>query len=324
MDYVNLGRSGLKVSRLALGCMTFGDKGWAPWALGEAEGRVIMTKALDIGINFFDTADMYSRGASETIVGNVLKDLRKRDELVIATKLYTPMSNDPNDRGLSRKHIRASIDASLKRLQTDHVDLYQAHRYDYDTPLEETLDAFNGLVRAGKVLYLGASNWPAWRFAKALELQRRYGWAPFIAMQNHYNLLYREEEREMLPLCLAEGIGVIPWSPLARGMLAGKHKPGEKRATTRGASDRYATVLYGEDPDRAIVAAVADVAQRLGRPPAQVAYAWVATRPSVVAPIVGASRPEQLDDALACLDLKLSDDDVKALEAPYRPRAVAG
>ncbi len=324
MDYVNLGRSGLKVSRLSLGCMTFGSPAWRPWVLDEARSAPIVAKALDFGINFFDTADMYSLGASEEVTGRLLKPV-PRHKLVIATKLYNPMSDDPNDRGLSRKHVFEAVDGSLKRLGTDYIDLYQLHRFDYQTPLEETLDALDDVVRAGKVRYLGASSMHAWQFMKALGLQRQHGWAPFVAMQPHYNLIYREEEREMLPLCRAEGIGVIPWSPLARGRLAGRGRNAEG-ASVRAETDSYTNVLYDASraQDDAIMVALADVARRHGKPMAQIAYAWVASRPGVTAPIIGASRVEQLDDAVAALAVTLSGEDIAALEAPYRAKPVAG
>jgi aryl-alcohol dehydrogenase-like predicted oxidoreductase len=325
MEYVNLGKTGMKVSRLALGCMTFGSPQWQPWVLDEAGSTPIIERALDLGINFFDTADMYSRGESEVIVGRVLNRLRARHRLVIASKLYNVMSDDPNDRGLSRKHVFEAVDASLKRLGTDYIDLYQIHRFDYSTPLEEALDALNDVVRAGKALYLGASSMHAWQFMKALGLQREHGWAPFVSMQPHYNLIYREEEREMLPLCRSEGIGVIPWSPLARGLLAGR-KAEEAAASVRAGTDRQHKNLYGGTPDQdaAVIAAVMEVANRHGRPPAQIAYAWVASRPGITAPIVGISRLSQFDDAVAALDVRLSEDDVATMEAPYRPKAVAG
>ncbi|WP_028034716.1 aldo/keto reductase [Chelativorans sp. J32] len=323
MKYVNLGRSGLKVSRLALGCMTFGSPKWAPWVLDEAGATSIIERALDLGINFFDLADMYSLGESEVVTGKVLKRLRARHQLVIATKLYNPMSDDPNDRGLSRKHIFEAVDGSLKRLGTDYIDLYQLHRFDYETPLEETLDALNDLVRAGKVRYLGASSMFAWQFMKALGMQRQHGWAQFVSMQPHYNLIYREEEREMLPLCRSEGIGVIPWSPLARGRLAGR---GSDQSTVRAQTDRTQVNLYGstEEQDARVIEAVRQVAERHGRPMAQIAYAWVASRPGITAPIVGISKMNQYDDAVAALDVELSDEDVAALEAPYQPKRVAG
>ncbi|HCO53670.1 aldo/keto reductase [Pelagibacterium nitratireducens] len=321
MDYINLGKTGLKVSRLVLGCMTFGSSNWAPWVLGAEASRPIIDKALDLGINFFDLADVYSLGESETVVAEALKSV-PRHKLVLGTKLYNAMSNDPNDRGLSRKHVFEAVDASLKRLGTDYIDLYQLHRFDYDTPLEETLDALNDVVRAGKVRYLGASSMHAWQFMKAIGIQRANGWAPFVSMQNHYNLMYREEEREMLPLCRSEGIGVIPWSPLARGRLAGRG--GE--ATTRSQTDKTANALYDAtlEQDEAVIAAVRTVAERHGRPMAQIAYAWVASRPGITAPIVGISKLHQFDDALAALEVQLSDEDVALMEAPYRPKPVAG
>ena len=319
VEYQRLGDAGLKVSRLALGCMSFGSADWAPWVLDEGASREIIDRAIDIGITFFDTADMYSRGASEEIVGRALKGV-DRNHLVIATKLNAPMSDDPNDRGLSRKHIFAAVDASLRRLGTDYIDLYQIHRFDPETPLEETLEALDDLVRAGKVLYLGASSMSAWQLMKALGLQRQHGWARFVSMQNHYNLIYREEEREMIPLCRAEGIGLIPWSPLARGRLA------DRSGTVRAQADAYAGVLYdgARDADEAVIAAVKRVAERHGRPMAEVAYAWVASRPGVSAPIVGATKPHQLDAALAALSLRLEEADLAELEAGYRPKAVAG
>lgn len=321
MDYINLGRTGLKVSRLALGCMTFGSSQWAPWVLDEDASRPIIAKALDLGINFFDLADMYSLGASEEVVGRALADV-PRHKLVLATKLYNPMSADPNDRGLSRKHIFEAVDGSLKRLGTDYIDLYQLHRFDYDTPLEETLDALNDVVRAGKVRYLGASSMHAWQFMKALGMQRANGWAPFVSMQPHYNLIYREEEREMIPLCRSEGVGVIPWSPLARGRLAGR----TEATSTRSQTDKTAGALYdrSKDQDDAVVSAIRTVAERHGRSPAQIAYAWVATRPGITAPIVGISKLHQFDDAVAALEVKLADEDVALMEAPYHPKPVAG
>ncbi|WIJ25124.1 aldo/keto reductase [Devosia sp. RR2S18] len=321
MDYVNLGRTGLKISRLGLGCMTFGSPTWAPWVLDEAGSTPILHRAVDLGINFFDLADMYSAGESEVVVGRALADV-PRHKLVLATKLYNPMSQDPNDRGLSRKHIFEAVDGSLKRLGTDYIDLYQLHRFDYETPLEETLDALNDVVRAGKVRYLGASSMHAWQFMKALGLQRAHRWAPFVSMQPHYNLIYREEEREMLPLCRSEGVGVIPWSPLARGRLAGR--PAD--ASTRSKTDKTAGALYDRsaEQDDAVVAALRQVAERHRRPLAQIAYAWVASRPGITAPLVGISKLHQFDDAVAALDIVLTDEDVAALEAPYHPKPVAG
>jgi aryl-alcohol dehydrogenase-like predicted oxidoreductase len=322
MDYVNLGRTGLKVSRLALGCMTFGSSEWAPWVLGFEDSAKILRQAVDLGINFFDTADMYSLGKSEEITGKVLLGLVPRHKLVIATKLFHPMSSDINDRSLSRKHILDAVDGSLKRLGTDYIDLYQLHRFDYGTPLEETLEALNDVVRAGKVRYLGASSMHAWQFMKAIGMQRQNGWAPFVSMQPHYNLIYREEEREMLPLCLSEGVGVVPWSPLARGRLAGR-ADGE---TTRGQTDNTARSLYDRTKaaDDAVIAALKAVAQRHDRPMAQVAYAWVASRPAVTAPIVGISKPTQFEDAVRALDISLTAEDVADLERDYLPKPIAG
>ena len=324
MDYVNLGRTGLKISRIALGCMTFGSPSWAKWVLDEHGSRPIIDEAIDYGINFFDTADMYSLGASEEIVGKVVLERLPRHKAVIATKLYNPMSDDPNDRGLSRKHVFEAVDGSLKRLGTDYIDLYQLHRFDYGTPLEETLDALNDVVRMGKVRYLGASSMHAWQFMKAIGLQRQHGWAPFVSMQPHYNLIYREEEREMLPLCLNEGIGVIPWSPLARGLLAGKRNEGA--TSVRAETDKTAHALYDRSKaqDDAVIAAVRKVAERHGRPMAQIAYAWVASRPAITAPIVGISKLEQFEDAIAALEVKLTAEDVAEMEAPYHAKPVAG
>jgi len=324
MDYVNLGRTGLRISRLALGCMTFGSPSWSRWVLDESGSRPIIEKAIEYGINFFDTADMYSLGASEKIVGKVVLEHLPRHKAVIATKLYNPMSDDPNDRGLSRKHVFEAVDGSLKRLGADYIDLYQLHRFDYGTPLEETLDALNDVVRMGKVRYLGASSMHAWQFMKAIGLQRQHGWAPFVSMQPHYNLIYREEEREMLPLCLSEGVGVIPWSPLARGLLAGKRNEGQ--TSVRAETDKTAHALYDRSKaqDDAVIAAVRAVAERHGRPMAQIAYAWVASRPAITAPIVGISKLEQFADAIAALEVKLTDEDVAEMEAPYHAKPVAG
>lgn len=320
MNYVNLGRTGLKVSRLGLGCMTFGSPNWAPWVLDAEASAPILAEAVERGINLFDTADMYSGGASEEVLAEKLLPLLPRHKIVLATKLYNPMSDDPNDRGLSRKHVMDAVDGSLRRLGTDHIDLLQLHRFDYETPLEETLDALNDVVRAGKVRYLGASSMFAWQFMKALGIQRANGWAEFVSMQPHYNLIYREEEREMLPLCRSEGIGVLPWSPLARGVLAGKHR------STRADSDKVITALYekSRDQDQAIADAVATVAEARGVPMAQIAYAWVASRPGITAPLVGISRPELFNDAFAALDITLTDEEVALMEAPYQPKPVAG
>ncbi|MCI4063956.1 aldo/keto reductase [Micromonospora sp. R77] len=324
MEYVKFGGTGLEVSRLSLGCMSYGDpgRGAHPWSLPEEQSRPFIRQALELGINFFDTANVYSDGTSEEIVGRALKDFARRDDVVIATKVHGRMGEGPNRGGLSRKHIMSEIDASLRRLCTDHVDLYQIHRLDPGTPIEETLEALHDLVRAGKVRYLGASSMYAWQFAQALWAAERHGWTRFVSMQNHYNLLYREEEREMLPLCADQGIAVIPWSPLARGRLT--RDWGER--TERAESDEFGRGLYArtEEPDRAVVEAVARIARERGVPRAQVALAWVARNPTVTAPIVGATKPHHLTDAVAALDLALTDEEVAALEAPYVPHPVAG
>ncbi|MFI6900785.1 aldo/keto reductase [Nonomuraea sp. NPDC050394] len=316
MDYTRLGSSGLKVSRVCLGMMSFGHS--RAWQLGEDAAEPIVRRAAEAGITFFDTADMYSAGASEEITGTLLrKTFAKRDDYVLATKVYFPMGRGPNDRGLSRKHVLAAIDASLDRLGVDHVDLYQIHRWDPETPIEETMEALHDVVRSGRARYIGASSMYAWQFAKAQHVAERNGWTRFVSMQNHYNLVYREEEREMLPLCLDQGVGVIPWSPLARGLLA---RSGE---TVRSGSDAYADELYDES-DLAVVDVVRSVAGAKGLPPARVALAWLLGRPGVTAPIVGTTKLAQLEDAIAAVDVSLSADEVAALEAPYRPHAVSG
>jgi 1-deoxyxylulose-5-phosphate synthase len=323
MKYVNLGRTGLKVSRLCLGVMTYGDPAWRSWVLPEDASRPFIKRAIEAGINFFDTADMYSRGVSEEILGRAIRDfVPRRDDVVIATKVHFPMSDAPNDRGLSRKHILASIDGSLRRLGTDYVDLYQIHRWDPETPVEETLQALHDIVRAGKARYIGASSMAAWQFTKALYLADRNGWTRFVSMQNHYNLVYREEEREMLPLCEEEGIGVIPWSPLARGFLAGNRRSADKGDTARARTDEFAHKLYYADSDFRIVDRVVDVANARGVTPAQIALAWILHQRAVTAPIVGASKMPQLEQALAALEIALSDDEMHALDAPYEPHTV--
>jgi aryl-alcohol dehydrogenase (NADP+) len=324
MDYVRLGSTGLKVSRLCLGCMTYGSKKWRDWVLEEEESRPFFRRALEAGINFFDTADMYSIGVSEEITGRALKDFAARDRVVIATKVFNPMGDDPNQQGLSRKHIHHSIDASLRRLGTDYVDLYQIHRFDYHTPIEETLRALDDIVRAGKALYIGASSMYAYQFAKMLAASDAHGLARFVTMQNHYNLVYREEEREMLPLCREEGIGVIPWSPLARGFLAGNRRAQDFGETTRAKTDDSAQKMYYQPSDFAVVDRVATIAQQRGIPNAQVALAWVMQQPGVTAPIIGASKSKHLDDAIAALDVKLDPADLKALAEPYQPHRVLG
>jgi aryl-alcohol dehydrogenase (NADP+) len=327
MRYVNLGRAGVKVSRLCLGMMTYGDPTWRSWILPEDQGRPIIRRAIESGINFFDTADMYSLGMSEEITGRALTDFSRRDDVIIATKVFNPMADGPNDRGLSRKHVMSSIDASLRRLGTDYVDLYQIHRWDPETPVEETLAALNDVVRAGKALYIGASSMAAWQFARALYTSDRHGWARFVSMQNHYNLVYREEEREMLPLCLDEGIGVIPWSPLARGFLAGNRSVSDasrrEAATPRATSDVIAHRLYYTDSDFRTVERVVALARQRGVRPAQIALAWLLSKPVVVAPIVGASRMEHLDDALGALGIDLSEEEIRALEEGYEPHSVS-
>ena len=325
MQYGKLGATGLDVSRLCLGCMTFGDPGRGnhAWTLDEAASRPIIRKAVEAGINFFDTANVYSDGSSEEIVGRALKDFSRRDEIVIATKVHGRMHPGPNGAGLSRKAIMAAIDASLRRLGADYVDLYQIHRFDYDTPIEETLEALHDVVKAGKARYIGASSMHAWQFATMLHAAEANGWTRFVSMQDYVNLLYREEEREMLPLCAAEGIGVIPWSPLARGRLT---RPWSEDATERTRTDAFGKTLYAKtaEADARVVAQVAAVAQARGASMAQVALAWVLARPQVTAPIVGASKPGHLDDALAALDLTLTEDEIKRLEQDYVPHNVVG
>src|SRR5271166_4355512 len=325
MEYLNLGRTGLTVSRLCLGAMTYGSKKWRPWVLEEEESRPFLKRAMELGINFIDTADMYSVGVSEEIVGRAIRDFGPgRDRMAIATKVFSPMGDDPNLQGLSRKHILHSIDDSLRRLGTDYVDLYQIHRFDYSTPIEETLEALNDLVRAGKVLYIGASSMYAWQFQKMLYKQDALGCARFVSMQNHYNLIYREEEREMNPLCLQEGVGLIPWSPLARGFLAGNRRREGFGDTVRSRTDEYAQRMYYQESDFSVVDGVTEVAQKRGVSNAQVALAWILAQPGVTAPIVGARSGQQLDDAIASVDLKLDDSELKALAAPYRPHPVLG
>jgi 1-deoxyxylulose-5-phosphate synthase len=322
MKYVNLGRAGVKVSRVCLGAMTYGDPAWRPWILTEEQGRPFIKRALEQGINFFDVADMYSLGKSEEILGRAIRDFARRDDVVIGTKAYFKMSDDPNDRGLSRKHLMSAIDASLRRLGTDYVDLYQIHRYDAETPIEETLRALDDIVRAGKARYIGGSSMSSWQFTKALYLADRHGWTRFVSMQNHYNLVYREEEREMLPLCREEGIGVIPWSPLARGFLAGNRRPSDKGTTARAQTDDIAHRLYYTESDFKIVERVVALADRRGVSPAQIALAWLLHQPGVTAPIVGASKMEQLDQAIAAVDITLTEEERRELEELYQPHPV--
>jgi len=324
MEYTRFGSTGLKVSKICLGCMSYGDPlGRWPWSLKEEESRPFIQRALELGINFFDTADVYSNGASEEILGRALRDFTTRDQVVVATKVHGVMGPGPNDGGLSRKHILSSIDASLKRLGIDYVDLYQIHRWDYETPIAETLEALNDVVRMGKARYIGASSMHAWQFAKALYTSDLHGWARFISMQPHYNLVYREEEREMLPLCQDQGIAVIPWSPLARGLLTGKRvKDGGE--TARARTDAFAKRLYISDDDFAVADRVNEVASQRGVPEAQVALAWMLTKPVVTSPIIGATKLNHLDDAVAAVSLKLSEDEIGRLEELYKPHPVLG
>lgn len=324
MEFIRLGQTGLKVSRLCLGMMTYGDPKWRPWVLPAAAARPFVIRALELGINFFDTADMYSLGASEQVTGQLLRELARRDEVVIATKVFNPMGLGPNERGLSRAHILNSIDASLKRLGLDYVDLYQIHRYDPDTPIEETLQTLHEVVQAGKARYIGASSMYAWQFARMLHVSQVHGWARFVSMQNHYNLVYREEEREMLPLCRAEGVGIIPWSPLARGFLAGNRTRTEDTATMRAQTDDFAQSMYYRENDFAVVDQLKQVAAARGVSPAQVALAWVLAQPGVTAPIIGASRIEQLNELGTALSIKLSEDECRTLQALYQPHPVLG
>jgi len=324
MEYVRLGSTGLKVSRICLGMMTYGSPEWHPWTLDEAASRPFVKRALERGINFFDTADMYSRGVSEEVTGRALKEFAKRDQIVVATKVCLPMGEGPNDKGLSRKHLFDGIDASLRRLGMDYVDLYQIHRFDYDTPIEETMSALDAIVRSGKARYIGASSMYAWQFARMLFAADANGWARFVSMQNHLNLIYREEEREMMPLCRAEGVGLIPYSPMARGFLAGDRKKGGGGDTPRANSDKLAAKFYYEDSDFAIADRVGELAERRGLSRMQVALAWVLSRPGVAAPIVGASKLAHLDEAIDALSVKLTPEECTFLEELYQPQPVVG
>jgi aryl-alcohol dehydrogenase-like predicted oxidoreductase len=325
MKYVNLGSTGLKVSRICLGTMTFGSPEWRNWVMGEADSLPFIQRALDLGINFFDTADVYSLGQSEVVLGSALKKLGvRRDRVVIATKVHGNMGDDPNQRGQSKKHIKHAIDDSLRRLGVDYVDLYQIHRFDSETSMEESLEALDGLVKAGKVLYLGASSMYAWQFAKFLYTADRMGLSRFVSMQNHYNLVYREEEREMNPLCKAEGVGLIPWSPLARGFLTKNRPKGTEGATLRAKNDGFAQHLYKEAADYDVVDQVGRIAEKRGVSNAQVALAWLLAQPAVTAPIVGATRIEHIEDAVKAVELELTSAELEALQKPYVPHAVLG
>jgi aryl-alcohol dehydrogenase-like predicted oxidoreductase len=322
MEYVRLGTSGLKVSRLCLGCMTYGSSGWRPWVLDEEASKPFFRAAVEGGINFFDTADMYSNGQSEVVTGKALKEFARREETVIATKVFFPHGRGPNAGGLSRKHIMDAVDRSLRNLGTDYIDLYQIHRFDYETPIEETLEALHDVVKAGKARYIGASSMFAWQFAKMLSTSEKNGWTKFVSMQPQYNLVYREEEREMLPLCKAEGVGVIPWSPLARGFLAGGRKAVGEGNTERARTDEFSPRLYYRDADFEVVDAVETVAKARGLSNTQVALAWVLKNPAITAPIVGASKMHHLSEALSALEVTLTDDEIALLEKPYRPKPV--
>jgi len=330
MDYVNLGRTGLKVSRICLGCMSYGapatgelKPGSHAWTLGDEESQPFFRQALELGINFFDTASVYSRGESENALGRFLKRNTRREAVVIATKVHGVMRDEPNGGGLSRKAIFFELDASLRRLQTDYVDLYQIHRWDYETPIDETLEALHDLVKSGKVRYLGASSMHAWQFTKALYLADLHGWSRFVSMQNHYNLLYREEEREMIPLCGSEGIGIIPWSPLARGRLA---RPWKTETTKRYETDQFGKILYSqtEEFDRKVIDCVGKIAEQRGVSRAQVSLAWMLSKPAITAPIVGATKPHHLSDAVAALSLRLTSEEIASLEEPYVPHPIVG
>ena len=326
MEYVRLGKTGLKVSRICLGCMSYGvpERGTHPWSLPEEQSRPFIRRALDAGINFFDTANVYSDGTSEEIVGRALRDFSKREDYVLATKVHGRMRPGPNGAGLSRKAIMQELDASLRRLGMDYVDLYQIHRFDHATPIEETLEALHDVVKAGKARYLGASSMFAWEFAKSLYLADLHGWTRFVSMQNHYNLLYREEEREMMGLCLDQGVGVIPWSPLARGRLT---RPwDEQQATERAQTDEFGKTLYTKsvESDRRIVERVGEIAQKRGVPRAQVALAWMLSKPYITSPIIGATKPQHLDDAVVAVALKLTPEELAAVEEPYVPHPVVG
>jgi aryl-alcohol dehydrogenase-like predicted oxidoreductase len=324
MKYVHLGATGLEVSRICLGCMSYGDPAWRPWILDETRAREHFKTAIDLGINFFDTADMYSNGRSEEVTGKLLREHAGREDYVLATKLYFPVAEGPNRRGLSRKHVLAACDASLRRLGTEYIDLYQIHRWDAGTPAEEALEALDSLVRAGKVRYLGASSMAAWQFAKALFVAGEHGWHRFVSMQNHYNLAYREEEREMVPLCIDQGVGVLPWSPLARGFLTGSRTREAPRATERAASDGFADHMYFRDEDFDLLDVLLEVSAARGDTPAQVALAWLLSVPGVTSPIVGATDPRHLEATAAAVEIELMAAEIEKLEGAYVPHPILG
>jgi 1-deoxyxylulose-5-phosphate synthase len=325
MQYTNLGKTGMKISRLCFGMMSYGAKSWRDWVLDEEQAKPFVRRALDAGINFFDTADVYSLGESEKITGNLLKFFGvRRENVIVATKVNGQMSEDINAKGLSRKHILDSIDKSLKRLQMDYVDLYQIHRWDHEVPIEETMEALNDVVRAGKARYIGASSMYAWQFAKAQHTAQSHGWSRFVSMQNHYNLVYREEEREMIPLCLDQGVGLIPWSPMARGFFAKNRKPGGGGETTRAKSDPFANQLYFREEDFQVASLANEIADARGVTGSQIALAWILSKPHINSPIIGATKMDHLEQAIATLDIKLTDDEVKKLEEPYKPHPILG
>jgi 1-deoxyxylulose-5-phosphate synthase len=324
MEYVNLGKTGLKVSRICLGMMTYGDPNWRDWILPEDEGRPLIKRAVELGINFFDTADMYSLGVSEEITGRAIRDFTNREEVILATKLFFPIGKGPNRGGLSRKHVIEAINNSLHRLGTDYVDLYQIHRWDYNTPIEETMEALHDVVKSGKARYIGASSMYAWQFAKAQYTADLHGWTRFVSMQNHMNLVYREEEREMLPFCIDQGVGVIPWSPLARGFLAGNRKSVDEHPTKRAKSDEFAHMMYFQPEDHEVVDRVMEIAAKHGKSPAQIALAWLLHKPGVTSPIIGASKMRHLEEAVTAVDITLTAEEVEQLEEPYRPHRILG
>ncbi len=324
MQYINLGKTGLKVSRLCLGMMSYGTSKWRDYILDEKDGRPIIRRAVEAGINFFDTANMYSDGVSEEITGRALRDFSRREEVVIATKVYFPYNDKPNQGGLSRLHIMRAVEDSLRRLGTDYIDLYQIHRWDYDTPIEETLEALHDLVKAGKVRYIGASSMHTWQFAKSLYLADLHSWTRFVSMQNHYNLVYREEEREMIPFCIDQGVGLIPWSPLARGFLAGNRTHEKSGETTRAKTDNLAHKYYYQDTDFEVLDRAIQLGQRQGVSSAQIALAWMLHKPGITAPIIGASKMRHLEQAIAALDIQLGDVEITYLEEPYQPHLVLG